>query len=68
MRMIKANRPLGSNLRTKVMQLIFTKGSGKHDKMEVIRDGTPVESIECPKQGIIPHDMVHYAVESTLHK
>ena len=20
----------------------------------------------CPKQGIIPHDMVHYAVESTL--
>jgi hypothetical protein len=53
------------------MQLIFTKGSGKHDKMEVIRDDSLTdlaESIECPKQGIIPHDMVHYAVEHTLHK
>lgn len=50
------------------MQLIFTKGSGKHDKMEVGRAGSLVESIDCPKQGIIPHDMVHYAVESTLRK
>jgi hypothetical protein len=50
------------------MQLIFTKGPGKYDKMEVIRDGVLAESIECPKQGIIPHDMVHYAVESTLHR
>lgn len=52
----------------RLMQLIFTKGSGKHDQMAVIRNGTLVESIDCPKQGIIPHDMVHYAVESTLHK
>lgn len=50
------------------MQLIFTKGSGKYDQMEVVRDGISVESIACPKQGIIPHDMVHYGVESTLHK
>ena len=50
------------------MQLIFTKGSGKYDQMEVVRDGLAVERIECPKQGIIPHDMVHYGVESTLHK
>lgn len=50
------------------MQLVFTKGSEKHDRMDVVRDGALVESIECPKQGIIPHDMVHYAVESTLHK
>ncbi len=50
------------------MQLIFTKGSGKHDTMDVIRDGAVVESMACPKQGIIPHDMVHYAVEHTLHK
>ena len=49
------------------MQLVFTKGSGKHDRLDVIRMGEPAESIECPKQGIIPHDMVHYAVESTLH-
>ncbi len=50
------------------MQLIFTKGSGKHDMMDVILNGVLAESIACPKQGIIPHDMVHYAVESTLHK
>jgi hypothetical protein len=50
------------------MQLIFTKGSGKSDKMEVIRGGLPAGSLNCPKQGIIPHDMVHYAVENTLHK
>lgn len=51
-----------------IMQLIFTKGSGKYDKMQVIQDGTHAETIECPKQGIIPHDMVHFAVESTLRK
>lgn len=50
------------------MQLVFTKGTGKHDRMDVIRPGAPVESIDCPKQGIVPHDMVHYAVESTLHR
>lgn len=50
------------------MQLVFTKGSGKHDRLDVIRNGEPAETIECPKQDIIPHDMVHYAVESTLHK
>lgn len=49
------------------MQLIFSKGSGKHDRMDVVRDGVVAERVECPKQGIIPHDMVHYAVEHTLH-
>lgn len=48
------------------MQLVFTKGAGKFDRMEVLRTGQPAEVIECPKQGIIPHDMVHYAVEHTL--
>jgi hypothetical protein len=50
------------------MQLVFTKGSGKYDRMDVVRDGVVAGTIQCPKQGIIPHDMVHYAVESTLHK
>jgi len=35
--------------------------------MTVWRNGE-AESIECPKQRIIPHDMVHFAVESTLHQ
>lgn len=50
------------------MQILFTKGAGKHDRMDVIRDDAPSQQIECPKQGIIPHDMVHFAVESVLHK
>lgn len=48
------------------MKLIFTKRAGKADLMEVIRPGKPSELVDCPKQGIIPHDMVHYAVEHTL--
>lgn len=48
------------------MDIVFTKGSGKYDRMEVLRaDGTR-ERVDCPKQRIIPHDMVHYVVESTL--
>jgi hypothetical protein len=49
------------------MDISFTKGSGKYDRM-TIRRGDRLETIECPKQRIIPHDMVHYAVEDTLHK
>jgi hypothetical protein len=49
------------------MKLIFTKGAGKYDRMEVVRAGQPSEMVECPKQRIIPHDMVHYAVEHTLN-
>jgi hypothetical protein len=48
------------------MDIVFTKGSGKYDRMEVLRADGAVEGIDCPKQRIIPHDMVHYAVESTL--
>ena len=48
------------------MRLIFTKRGGKHDDLVVERDGHAAETVTCPKQGIIPHDMVHYAVESTL--
>jgi hypothetical protein len=48
------------------MELVFTKGSGKFDLMEVFRAGAPAVRVDCPKQRIIPHDMVHYAVERTL--
>ena len=49
------------------VEITFTKGSGKYDRMRVVRAGA-VEEIDCPKQRIIPHDMVHYAVEYTLQK
>lgn len=48
------------------MHLTFTKGTGKYDALVITRDGHAPEQIDCPKQGIIPHDMVHYAVESVL--
>ncbi|MBY0306247.1 MAG: hypothetical protein K2W86_14000 [Sphingomonas sp.] len=44
----------------------FTKGPGKVDWLNVVRaDGTR-ERIDCPKQRIIPHDMVHYIVEREI--
>jgi hypothetical protein len=49
------------------MDITFAKGSGKYDEMRIVRNGVP-ETIACPKQRIIPHDMVHYAVESVLQK
>ena len=48
------------------MQLIFTKTQGKYDRLEILRTGRAGEIIDCPKQGIIPHDMVHFAVEHSL--
>jgi hypothetical protein len=50
------------------MELAFTKGSQKHDQLLIRRRGQADERIECPKQRIIPHDMVHYAVEIALRR
>ncbi len=48
------------------MQLAFTKLPGKADLLRITRpDGTSA-SVDCPKQGMIPHDMVHYAVEKII--
>ncbi|WP_310473825.1 hypothetical protein [Sandarakinorhabdus sp.] len=47
------------------MKLTFTKGAGKFDRLDIVATNGPRPHIECPKQGIIPHDMVHWAVEST---
>ena len=52
---------------TSGLLLRFTKGGGKTDLMEVIREDGSAERVDCPKQGIIPHDMVHFAVEDVLH-
>ncbi len=48
------------------MDLIFVKRSGKFDELTIVRETGERQMISCPKQGIIPHDMVHYAVESVL--
>ncbi len=49
------------------MQLSFTKGTGKLDRLIITRADGSQEQVDCPKQGMIPHDMVHFAVESVLH-
>jgi hypothetical protein len=48
------------------MQLTFTKGRGKFDRLDIVTDIGAQPPIACPKQGIIPHDMVHFAVESQV--
>lgn len=48
------------------MRLHFSKGAGKYDTLRIEREGLPGETVQCPKQGIIPHDMIHYAVESVV--
>jgi hypothetical protein len=50
------------------MRMTFTKRDGKYDDLTVEREGRPEGTIRCPKQGIIPHDMVHVAVETILSK
>jgi hypothetical protein len=48
------------------MRFVFEKlREGKYDRLRVER-GTAVEEIACPKIGGIPHDMVHFAVESVM--
>jgi hypothetical protein len=46
--------------------LAFTRGAGKTDSLLVTRADGSQERIDCPQQRIIPHDMVHYAVETML--
>jgi hypothetical protein len=50
------------------MQLIATK-QGRSDKYDTLRcvrlDGTET-SVQMPRQGILPHELIHYVVEDTL--
>jgi len=48
------------------MDLIFTKRAGKYDDLAITRADGTTEHIRCPKQRIIPHDMVHFAVETVM--
>lgn len=50
------------------MELKFTKKNGKYDHLAIAKDGALIAEIDCPKQGIIPHDMVHFGIETILHK
>jgi hypothetical protein len=50
------------------MRFVFEKlREGKYDRLTVERGGRK-EEIACPKIGGIPHDMVHFAVESVMER
>ena len=50
------------------MQLIATKGKAtdKRDRLEYVRRDGSRSTIEMPRQGILPHDLVHCVVENGL--
>lgn len=45
------------------MNLTFTKGAGKFDTLAFDTGAPP---LACPKQGILPHDLLHLVVEAEL--
>lgn len=50
------------------MKLIATRGAraDKVDQLRCLRDDGSATATPMPRQGILPHDLVHYVVESTL--
>lgn len=48
------------------MKLLFTKGPDKVDWLDITTEAGPRPRIDCPKQRINPHDMVHFAVEAEI--
>jgi hypothetical protein len=48
------------------MQVSFKKGVGNVDWLDCVRQDGSTTRCPMPKQGILPHDLVHYVVESTL--
>lgn len=50
------------------MKLIARKleAAGKYDRLRVVRDDGSETGCEMPRQGVLPHDLVHAVVESQL--
>lgn len=50
------------------MKLIAHKmeAVGKYDRLRVVRDDGSETGCEMPRQGVLPHDLVHAVVESRL--
>jgi len=50
------------------MKLIATKlgKSDKYDQLDCVRADGSVTKAMMPRQGVLPHDLIHYVVESVL--
>lgn len=46
------------------MRIIFTKISGTHHTLEIIRDTKKREQVELETKTFLMHDLMHYAIES----
>jgi hypothetical protein len=53
---------------SKNMKLIARKMevAGKYDRLRVVRDDSSETGCDMPRQGVLPHDLVHAVVESRL--
>jgi hypothetical protein len=49
-----------------MIRLAFTKRAGRDDLLVITHPDGRCEEIANPKQRIVPHDMVHYAVENVV--
>ena len=51
------------------MKLIARKleAAGKYDRLRVVREDGSETGCDMPRQGVLPHDLVHAVVESRLH-
>lgn len=50
------------------MRLVFTRGRGRLDRLDVFRGSRLLESVACTQERVLPHDMVHYAMAMTLQQ
>ncbi len=50
------------------MRLVFTRGRGRLDRLDVFRGSRLLESVACTQQRILPDEMVHYALAMTLRQ
>jgi hypothetical protein len=49
------------------VKILYTKQLGKYDDFECVLDDGTSNKVKMPKIGSLPHDLVHYVVETELN-
>jgi len=50
------------------LRLVFTRGRGRLDRLDIFRGSRLLESVACAQDRILPEGMVHYALAMTLRQ
>jgi hypothetical protein len=50
------------------LRLVFTRGRGRLDRLDVFRGSRLLESVACTQDRVLPNEMVHYALAMTLQQ